>query len=450
MIKKKKKLAHRLLKGLLITVMIVVILFSATIITLQQMVKDMDPTIANQLWSTLQYVPSSLLKYQFMSKTNETVKTSLAKVDGFIKGICHPSDNYDLIKEANIEWDRADIPFPFDENGELSGSYLNWRAKMQNYKDNGIRIFAVTPYPEDFLDFGIDPRLPENDEKIKEIAVFIITDLKDLVEGIQISNELGVGRFMYPLTTTEQIVRFMGIQMEAMGPYKGDILVGYNSAGPQADHHAAMRPYHKYCDYVGVDIYAGCFESDGVPLMNNIIIFDLIPQFLYAFTGLPVIICEFGYISEGEPRSEEEKLAILQEYGYNSEEEAKADIEHFIEQLPENFQNDIRKAGGDDPGRYLFSEIVRGHLYRELPENVVLKDYPHTPKGQADFYEYMIPHLASYPFIIGTFVYCWKDSDVCYVCGFDDCPIETRWGLVTRDEEKKPSFDAVKKAFAAL
>ncbi|MDR0751469.1 MAG: hypothetical protein LBF12_02600 [Christensenellaceae bacterium] len=450
MLERKRKKSYRFLKVLLIIVMVVVVLFSGAIMTLQQLAKTMDPTIASQLWSTLEYVPSSLLKYQFMPKSNEKVNSSLLKAEGFIKGICHPSRNYDLVKEANIEWDRADIPFPFDEKGEIRESYINWRAGIQEYVDNGIKILAVTPYPGDFYEFGIDPRLPESESKIKGVAIFLIQDLKGIISGIQISNELGVARFLYPLESMEQAVWFMGIQLEAIAPFKGDIIAGYNSAGPQADHHAAMKPYHKYCDYIGVDIYAGCFASAGVPFMNNIIIFDLIPQFLYAFTGLPVIICEFGYISEGEPKSAAEKLAILQEYGYNSEEEAKANITEFIAQLPENFQNDIKKGGGSDPGAYIFSDLNVGHLYRELPEGVVLKDYPHTPEGQAGFYEYIIPHLASYPFIIGTFVYCWKDSDRCYVCGFEDCPIETRWGLVTRDEEKKPSFYAVKNAFAIL
>lgn len=410
----------------------------------------MDPMIRGQLWSTLQYVPFSLLTYQFKSKTNDAVKAAEAKTGGFIKGICHPSKNYELIKEAGIEWDRADVPFPFETTGEVRQRYLEWKEEMKGYNDNGIRIFMVTPYPDDFLEYGIDPRNKENEAKIKAVAEFLITDLKDIIGGVQISNELGVARFMYPLESVDQIVWFMGIQLEAMAPLKGDIVVGYNSAGPQADHHSAMRKYHKYCDYVGVDIYAGCFDGGGVPLMNNIIIFDLIPQFLYSFTGLPVIICEFGYIGDGEPKTEAEKLAILQEYGYNSEAEAKADVEEFIKKLPENFQNDIRRGGGSDPGAYIFSDTIKGHFYRELPAGVVLKDYPHTPEGQAAFFSYIIPRLASYPFVLGTFVYSWRDEATCYVCGFDDCPIETRWGLVTKDEEKKPSFTAVQQAFASI
>jgi hypothetical protein len=98
----------------------------------------------------------------------------------------------------------------------------------------------------------------------------------------------------------------------------------------------------------------------------------------------------------------------------------------------------------------MFSDMERGHFYRELADGVVLKDYPHTPQGQADFYSYMIPHLAEKPYIIGEFIYSWSDAERCYICGFSDCPIETRWGLVDQNKEKKPSYDAVREAFAKI
>jgi hypothetical protein len=394
-------------------------------------------------------MPLALLAYPFKPKTNAAVTSAKTKADGFIKGICHPSDDYELIKGAGIEWDRADIPYPFDAEGNIRQSYEDWKARMQAFGDNDISIFAVTPYPSDFLKIGgIDPRLSENEGKIKEVAAFLIQDLKGIAKGFQISNELGVARFMSPLTSIEQVVRFMGIQLEAMSPYKDDVIIGYNSAGPQADHHSAMKPYHKYCDYIGVDIYAGCF--DGISFMQMIEIFDLIPAFLWSLTGLPVIICEFGYISEGEPKTDAERLSILHEYGYNSEEEAKADIENFVKKLPQNFQDDIAKSANSDPAGYIFSDMMRGHIYRELPEGVVLKGYPHTPDGQAAFFSYMIPHLASKPYIVGEFIYSWRDSERCYVSGFDDCPTETRWGLVDMSGKPKPSYYAVRDAFAGI
>jgi hypothetical protein len=43
----------------------------------------------------------------------------------------------------------------------------------------------------------------------------------------------------------KRAARFIGIQLEAMHPQCGDILLGYNSSGPQADLHTFMRPWHK-------------------------------------------------------------------------------------------------------------------------------------------------------------------------------------------------------------
>ncbi|MDR2091417.1 MAG: endo-1,4-beta-xylanase [Clostridiales bacterium] len=454
MAKNKAKKPRKVLKKLLITLIIIVTLFGGGAAALTGFINGIDdPMVRAQIWPIIRYVPFSLLSYPFKPKTNGAVSAAKTKAGGFIKGICHPDEDYELIKGAGIEWNRADIPYPFEKdaggNRIVREEYTGWKAEMQEYAENGIKIFAVTPYPEDFLDFeGIDPRDPNSEKAIKEVAVFLIQDLKDVIEGLQITNELGVARFMYPLENTEQAVRFMGIQLEAVAPYKGDIITGYNSAGPQPDHHGAMKPYHKYCDYIGVDIYAGCFS--GPSIMNRIEIYDFIPAFLWSFTGLPVIICEFGYIGGGMPKTEEERLEILRGYGYNSEAEAKADIENFVKKLPENFQNDIKKGANGDPAGYLFSDIMRNHLYRELPADVVLKNYPHTPEGQAKFYADMIPRLAKNPYIIGEFLYCWSDSDRCYVCGFEDCPTETRWGIVDRNGNPKPSYYAVRDAFGNI
>ena len=71
------------------------------------------------------------------------------KIGGFMKGVCHADPDYELIKEANIGWTRKDIPFPYNKDGSLSQHYLNWKAEMKAYADNGIRIFAITPYPDD-------------------------------------------------------------------------------------------------------------------------------------------------------------------------------------------------------------------------------------------------------------------------------------------------------------
>ena len=406
--------------------------------TIGQMM-GLEEFVYKQFGPSLVHLPSSLLAYPLKPKTSEEVKIARQKAGGFIKGVCHGNANYEQMKGAGLEWNRCDIPFPFDESGNQREEYTHFKAKLQRYIDNGMKIMAVTPYPREFIRYGIDPRLPENEARVKEIAVFLAQDLQGLAGVLQITNEMGLPRFTLPLTS-EEAVHFMGIQLEAIYPERGDMLIGYNSAGPQVDVHAMMRPYHQYCDYVGIDIYIGCFTSFG----NYLWMYDVMLAYLWSFTGKPVLLCEFGYISGGVPKSPEEKQAVLQRYGASSEAEARQNVQEFVDRLPQKMQDYVRRNASGDWGNFLFNSDFKDHLYAELPVKTVIPAYPHTPKGQADFYRDILPRLKRKPYLIGAFIYCYADSPRCYVCGQEDCPIETRWGLITVDGEKKPAYDAVR------
>ena len=80
-----------------------------------------------------------------------------------------------------------------------------------------------------------------------------------------------------------------------------------------------MRPYHKYTDYIGVDLYFGTFEN----VVKSMETYPAVMKMLHAVTGKPIILAEFGYIGCGEPKTPEEKAEILEKYGVHSEEEAK-------------------------------------------------------------------------------------------------------------------------------
>jgi hypothetical protein len=105
----------------------------------------LEAFIVDQALATLKYVPFHLAASYFKQRGSPEAERGRAKAGGFIKGICHPSENYAQIKGAGIEWNRADIPFPFDEAGNIKQNYLDWKEKMRRYRENGIRIFAVTP-----------------------------------------------------------------------------------------------------------------------------------------------------------------------------------------------------------------------------------------------------------------------------------------------------------------
>lgn len=372
------------------------------------------------------------------------------KAGGFIKGVCHAEPDYELIKDANIGWFRDDIPFPYDKNGELSQSYISWKEYAKGYADEGIKIFAVTPYPDDYIEYGLDPRDPASKQGIQDIARFYAQDLQGIVGAFQITNEMGVDRFTDPLTM-EEARDFIGMQLEAMYPVRGDILIGYNLAAqsfmPPNVLPLMMRDYHKYCDYVGLDLYLGCFE----PVLKNANQYLTILKIARLLTGKPIILCEFGYISLGEPKSEREKKEILQKYGYSSEKEARANIDDFISKLPEDLRNEFDRYADETPeyrANLMFDGEFSNHLYCELQDGFGIYGFPHTPEGQAGFFTYIIPKIRRLDFVIGTVVYCWSDSGDCYVCGQEDCPVETKWGLVDCDGNPKPAYYAVKEAFS--
>ncbi len=381
---------------------------------------------------------------------DKEIDVALEKAGGYIKGVCHADPDYELITDANIGWFRDDIPFPFAKDGSLSPSYVAWKEYAKGYADNGIKIFGVTPYPDDFMEYGLDPRDPAAKEGIQDIARFYVEDLRGIVGAFQITNEMGVDRFTYPLTM-EEARDFIGMQLEAMYPVRGDILVGYNLAAqslfPPDILPLMMKDYHQYCDFVGMDIYLGCFE----PVLKNanqvLTVLGLIRQ----LTGKPVILCEFGYIGLGEPKSDAEKKAILQKYGYNSEEEARADIDNFIKALPEELANEFDRYADKTPeerASLMFDGEFSNHLYCELQDGFGVYGFPHTPEGQAEFLSYTLPKVQKLDYVIGSIVYCWSDSGDCYVCGQADCPVETKWGLVDSEGNPKPAYYAVKDAFA--
>ena len=377
------------------------------------------------------------------------VVEALDKTDGFMTGVCHPDPAYKQIKKANIGWIREDIPFPLDENGKISPYYKAWKKEMLGYAKRGIKVMAITPYPYKFLEHGMDPRKEEDIPKIQKIARYLLKDLRNVAGAFQITNEMGVDRFTSPLTM-EEAAKFIGIQAEAMYPIRGNILIGYNLGGLGVlELPPLMAKYNKYIDYVGIDLYFGCFEN----IVKSLDTFPALMKYAYTLTHKPIILAEFGYIGLGEPKTPEEKQRILQKrYKVNSEEEARQDINAFIKRMPKDLRDEFRELYSDksdsEKADLIFKGEYANHIYRELSEGTGLDGYPHTPEGQAKFYTDLIPKLKDLDFCIGAFIYMWHDSERCYVCGQKDCPVETGWGLVDGEGNLKPAYYAVQQAFA--
>ena len=405
----------------------------------------MEKYVIDQIRYGLKYLPKCLVRSYFEPASSTQTEAFRKKAGGFICGVCHPNENYAQLKRGNIEWIRIDIPFPYDKNGSVRKSYEDFKDRCKGYKDRGFKVMAVTPYPCDYIEAGVDPR--EDEQGVREIAVFLLNDLRGFIDAVQITNEMGIPHFTLPLTQ-EEAARFIGINAEAMYGVKQDILVGYNSAGPQVDLHLMLKPYHKYCDYVGIDIYIGCFANVG----GFMYFFEALVRYLWNLTGKPVVIQEFGYISGGAPKTKEEKRAILRQYGVGSVKEAYDKIETFVDNLNDRMKEHIRRVSPDvsRQGDFIFKSDYVNHLFKELPKTTLIPGYPHTPEGQGRFFRDLIPRMYDLPFVGGLIVYCYSDSERCYMCGQSDCPTETRWGLVDVNGNEKPSYYAVRKAFGRI
>jgi len=77
----------------------------------------MEASVRDQIIATLKYASFHWAASYFKRRTSPEVEENREKAGGFIQGICHPVENYGQIKGAGIEWNRADIAFPFEADG---------------------------------------------------------------------------------------------------------------------------------------------------------------------------------------------------------------------------------------------------------------------------------------------------------------------------------------------
>lgn len=390
------------------------------------------------------YALSSFVK----KSTNPEVDALLAKTQGFVKGVCHPNENYPQIAAANIEWVRFDITsLPYDADGNPSESYQRFKERARGYAERGFKVMAITPYPEVYIEAGLDPRDAANDAKIEEYARFFATDLQGIVSAFQITNEMGIEHFTLPLTL-EEAGRFIGIQLRAMFPVRGDIIIGYNCAGfTMYTLNAVMQPYFDYCDYIALDLYLGCFED----MFKELWIYDAILRFMWSYSGKPILVNEFGYMGAGDIKTDEQKQAILRQYGAENEQQARENIVEFVNKLPPKFRDHMLSLDCKTDAELadkLFNTELANHLYLEIQGGYQLNDYRHTWEDQGRFFTDTLKRFEKLDFVCGAFVYCYSDSGACYICGQNNCPVETGWGLVDCDGNPKPAYYTVQGAFA--
>ncbi|MDR1733506.1 MAG: hypothetical protein LBR73_01280 [Oscillospiraceae bacterium] len=410
----------------------------------------LEDHIKSQIKYALRYLPPALVRYPFIKKRTPVTQRPRDLNGGEqIHGICHGSEehDYDKLRKAGIQWLRLDCGQPCTPEGEPTPEWENTKKRFLEFKAEGFKILMVTCFPDGLLHKGYDPRTPKGEAYCRTIARFYITEAQGVVDAIQIGNELSIARFNGGIGL-QAACNFIGVFAEEMGPLKGDILLGYNCIGPQADMHVLLKPWRKYLDYVGLDIYIGSFFAQGCYMWVH----NLVAALLYSLTGLPVILTETGYLSEGQPKTKAQKLEILRSYGFESEKELHDNPEKFLSQFNEVGVRYVRRMSShsESVGDFLLSFDFINHIYKQLPPKTFIKGCPHTPEGQAEFFRRLLPSLAKMDCVAGTFIYHWADGKGACLCGQYDCPIENFWGILDADRNPKPAYYAIGEAWGNM
>jgi len=368
----------------------------------------------------------------------------LEKTKNFITGISHPGQKLEMIKEAGINWVRVDVPYPFKSggSGELDDAYGDFKERCKKFAEYGLRAMCLTPYPFMFIGAGIDPTTDEGLEQVRQICRFLAADLAFLEVGWQITNEMYVTNFRAPLTF-EQAVPFIIAGLKGIREGAPEAISGHNSMtfdgwGNDDMLLEALRPYQDLMDYIGLDNYRGTLcdgETDDILA---------VVERAYKTTGLPVLVQEFGFASEGTIYTKQDVADYIKSMGYDKIEDIHADPTRFVKRMPHSLAEFVMRCPENERGGNAVAFMP--HLLKKFPGGS--KIYRHTPEGQAAFYSDLIGKMMANEHTCGMIIYSWSDAELCFYCYCDECPNETHWGITYCDESPKPAYHVIKNYFA--
>lgn len=365
------------------------------------------------------------------------IRASLyAKTDGFIKGVCHPTGDFDAITDLGFGWIRRDVPYPFNDDGSVNEYYLGFLEETRTYKNHGLRSVIVSPYPRTFLTHGIDPRTPDGLDRVREVCAYIARDYRDLGVCWQATNEMFVIGFRMPLTAPES-VEFLVASLLGLREGDPDAALGHNSVTLSDGWDEFCRDIDSRtdCDYFGLDLYIGSWENGTLDTYTRRI------DELYELCKKPIILMEFGFASRGGNLSADrhEELEFLREHGFADIEDVKRRPQDFMKLLPPPLLRTAEGCAAEDLVPALLG--MMSHLTKLWYTDML---FPHTEEGQAEFYAALLPKLLANEHLAGTILYCWRDSPICFTCGSADCPCETAWGLTRYDDSPKPVCEVLR------
>jgi len=363
-----------------------------------------------------------------------------------IKGICHGYGDFERIKDCGFEWNRMDCPYPYEKGTEeLSDGYKKFKEYCVMLREQGFKIMAITPIPVwSYRMGGFDMRTVDGYQRVIDLHRFIARDLKGLVDGWQVANELNVYFFRTPYDFDEAI-SYIDAGIKGIRAEDKDVLLGYNFSEYDETSVYMINKLEELgannlCDYMGLDAYHGTWIK-GTPddLINDV-------KALNELTGKPVLLQEFGFASVGDVIEDGELDRAMAQFGFKDFADATANCELYLERLPERLSRSIKAIPRKD-----WEANLRHHEPHILKKWVGgSQEYPHTPEGQAKWLGEVIEKLGKTDCVIGLMLFAWHDAGNCFFCGEPDCPCETAWGLIDNDGKEKPSYYAVKKALANI
>jgi hypothetical protein len=319
--------------------------------------------------------------------------------------------NYELMREAGIGWVRLGFDFPYRSRlgGEYAEKFTEDLENARRVAGMGFKIMGVTPlagvmaYDKGDNMTAWRPHVPEwlggpgaegyydgYERGCEELG----RQTRGLVQMWQVSNEMDIDVFRGPLTR-EQAARFMLAGARGIRKGNPEALPGINPAVVSDESRWLYRELYGRPDtpfgYAGIDGYFGSWQpgspQDWIPWIEEI----------HDITKQDVLINEWGYSSLGRvaapPKGE----------------------------LP--------------PG---VNAVCVGHAWTNVWRGA------HDPEVQAAYLRIGLKIFATYPHVLGSFIYDWGDDAVCYHCGQADCPSECGWGIVDSQGQPKAGYYAVK------
>jgi len=319
----------------------------------------------------------------------------------------HSNPNYQLMKEAGIEWLRIYFGYPFEDHlrGKLTKEFQETLKRVKDLRNMGFKIMGVTPTPG-VISWDKTLNKPIWQKSIPEWAGTYDSDkfyeayregCKELgrktiglVDIWQIANEMDIDVFRGPMTV-EQAARFLKAGSIGIKEGNPEAKTSINPAGMNADSRYLFKVLYSknehIFDYAGIDGYFGSWSPGGPDNWPPVI------EEIHRITGAPVLVHEWGYSSIGS----------VQE----SPKEAPPEGWNWV---------CIKKAWF----------------------NVWKKE--HSEREQAEYVAVVLEMFAKLPNLIGSFFFDWGDEATCYHCGQPNCPAECGWGLTDSQGRPKPAY----------